>query len=137
MNLKKIYVALLGLLGVQMQSCEVVGEDEYGCPYIEYEYEASGTVKDEEGKAVEKAHVTFDVGPDQNGDYNIKLLETSTNEEGVYRASVRKGYTPSGWRIITEKEGFKPDTSYGYPNEESYVGSRMVIKNDVVLKKDK
>ena len=52
--------ALLALLG--FGSCDKIGADEYGSPYLEYQ--VKGQVTDKEGNPIEGIRVTFETSPD-------------------------------------------------------------------------
>ncbi|MEE1084414.1 MAG: radical SAM-associated putative lipoprotein [Paludibacteraceae bacterium] len=120
MKLTKLLSWLLAILGFQMLSC--TGTDEYGCPYTTYK--TSGTVKDENGNKIQdaKVNVKIDVITEKQdymgglyGDTISQDPQTAfTDKKGHYETSHRDldnyNYKKLKYEVITNKDGYKPDT---------------------------
>lgn len=82
--------ALLALLG--FGSCDKIGADEYGSPYLEYQ--VKGQVTDESGKPIEGIRVTI-----ENETYGF-----SVNHDGVWKYSFADTvYTDADGRFVSRE----------------------------------
>lgn len=155
MKSTKLLTGLLALLGFQMQSCRILGDepDEYGCPYTTYR--THGTVKDSNGRVVEGANVNVKIASirankDSLSERSDTLWQTKgmsvSNRKGQYETRQRSdSYYPeqnTHIEIITDKNGYESDTirkemSMKDFNRESGKDWETILSYvaDVVLKK--
>ncbi|MBO4332125.1 MAG: radical SAM-associated putative lipoprotein [Paludibacteraceae bacterium] len=161
MKKNRIYYFLLSLLGLQLTSCNEVGEDEYGCPYANFKVQ--GLVVSEKGEPLEDAKISVDLentyeknrnknedygdGDDYNiydDDYNIKA-DATTNSSGYFtfnKSETYCGSKPDNLRIITRKFGYKNDTTNLKIEASDYNGGKnwsdgtVSKKCKITLKKD-
>ncbi|MCQ2189762.1 MAG: radical SAM-associated putative lipoprotein [Paludibacteraceae bacterium] len=124
MKSTKLLTGLLALLGFQMQSCRILGDepDEYGCPYTTYK--TSGSVKDTDGRTIEGADVNVKIAgiltpKDSLAEKPDTLWHTEgksvSNRKGLYETKQggERGYRfeeAIHVEIITNKNGYESDT---------------------------
>lgn len=122
MKLTKIYAGILALLGFQMQSCdkekEIIGTDEYGCPYTVYK--TKGSVKDQNGNNVADANVEVNIKAvyELNDSIvaDVSKGTAQSNSNGIYEVRSNEDmptYSNANYRyeVITNKEGYDTDTT--------------------------
>ncbi|MBQ4035144.1 MAG: radical SAM-associated putative lipoprotein [Paludibacteraceae bacterium] len=153
MKATRFYNLLLSLLGLQLTSCNVT-EEEYGCPYANFNVQ--GLVVSEKGELLEDAKISVDLEntyeKNRNkkedygygDDYNIKA-DVTTNSYGYFtfnKSETYCGLKPDNLRIITRKFGYKNDTTNLKIEASDYSGGKnwsdgtVSKKCKITLKKD-
>lgn len=87
---------LLSLLG--FAGCEIIGEDEYGCPHADYEF--SGKVTNEKGEPLPDIEISVN-----EASYNMSNHKKRTDTNGMYKIEVSDMTGNTYHLIATDKDG--------------------------------
>ena len=129
MKKNRIYYFLLSLLGFQLTSCVEVGEDEYGCPIDDYN-RLQGNVVSEDGNPINNAEISVDI-QNKSGKFNENNNEfkadVNTDSLGNFSYRFESSSNTSNVRVITQKSGYKNDTTNVKFDASKYKEINIVI----------
>lgn len=140
MKLSRLWTAILSMLG--FNTCSSEPTCVYGCPTANFE--ANGTVTDEDGKTLGNVMVTTytnPINPEQNQNKDFCWGSSYTDENGHY--SIRSmDLQNCEFTLVTSKAGYKPDTTKFVVKAEFFTGKKdrwdlgsYIVTNNIVLKK--
>lgn len=132
MSKSKLYVWLLSILGIQLQSCFPFSAIEYGCQFTTFK--TNGTVQDESGQTIQNAQINVKVNVyDKNSNIALTRRQNVTSDkDGKYE--VKHGECDLDitiGKIDYELITISPDDLYDNDTTHIEIG-----KEDIKIKKE-